>query len=113
MTRFLDGPAAGVLLMLRRAPRFLRVVKGSEGWDALDQLADAPAAGETITAYRRVGTPGAVHLLMSRGRGRTRSAWYRTAEYRAVDPQPPAEVLRETASWRAWALAEDAKGRVT
>jgi|GEM_PF-6502906 len=26
MTRFLDGPAAGVVLALRRAPLFLRVV---------------------------------------------------------------------------------------
>ena len=49
MTRFLDGPAAGVLLALRRAPLYLRVVyhaKREEPWDALDQLADVPGEHE-------------------------------------------------------------------
>lgn len=43
MTTFTDGPAAETVLELRRAPKFLRVVRDADGTvDALDQLNDTP-----------------------------------------------------------------------
>jgi len=43
MTRFLDGPAQGETLMLRRAPILLRVTRDPMGnFDGLDQLDDRP-----------------------------------------------------------------------
>lgn len=69
MISFQGGPAEGKAegLLLRRAPRFLRVVRGGDGdWDALDQLGDAPAAGETIYAYERVGRRWATGQTSSR-----------------------------------------------
>ena len=56
MTRFLDGPAAGNALMLRRAPLFLRVTIDAAGGkvDALDQLDDDPQDGETVHVYRQL-----------------------------------------------------------
>ena len=45
MVKFEHGPADGVKLMLRRAPKFLQVVYNpnrEETWDALDQLDDMP-----------------------------------------------------------------------
>lgn len=63
MTSFAGGPAAGVSLLLRRAPLYLRAVTGPDGkWDALDLLDDAPAPNETVVAYRRVGTASAMML---------------------------------------------------
>ena len=54
-TRFIDGPAKGVVLDLERTPHYLRVVHDSETWqwDALDQLDDEPKPTETIFVYRR------------------------------------------------------------
>lgn len=53
MTRFIDGPAEGVTLMLKRTPVYLRVVRNRQGkWDALDQLDDSPASDEEIFVYR-------------------------------------------------------------
>lgn len=100
MIRFVDGPAAGVTLMLRRAPLYLRVTKGPH-WDALDQLNDFPDPDEVLTAYRRVGTPGMVHIDFTR----KRSAWFAVATYRVVPDQPPDRVVRSTYLWRAWCWA--------
>lgn len=111
MTRFLDGPAKGQTLMLRRAPVFLRAVQGPSGWDALDQLDDTPAANERIVVYRLIGEPTWMHVRMTKGGG-----IFRGGTYRVVDPQPPEDVLRQTAAWRAWAheamLALDAAAEI-
>lgn len=47
----------GLVLSLRRLPVFLRVVHDVERdtWDALDQPADEPSAGETVWIYARAG----------------------------------------------------------
>lgn len=106
MTRFHDGPARSKVLMLRRAPLLLRVTVDPEGKvDALDQVADTPAAGEVLYAYERQGKPGAVHIDFTRPRG---SAWYAIADYRLCDPQPADATMRDTEGWRAWCLAEQA-----
>lgn len=104
MIRFPGGPASGQVLILRRCPPYLRVTLSPDGkFDALDQLDDQADAGESIHAYRRVGEPGWCHIDFSRPR---RGAWYRTAEYRHLDDQPPDETLRETDRWRAWCWAQ-------
>jgi hypothetical protein len=102
MTRFVDGPAAGVTLMLRRAPMLLRAVRAADGtWDALDQLEDTPRADETVVVYRMARGPFAMHVNRDRRHGGC--AWYRGGEYVALDPQPPTTTVRDTETWRAWA----------
>lgn len=98
VTTFLDGPAEGQALSLKRAPRFLRVVQAAEGWDALDQLEDTAAAHEKFYAYELEGTvmqcfvrPGGLRLI---------------ASYRAVKDQPTDGQMRENADWRDWCLAQ-------
>lgn len=103
MTRFLDGPAMGTTLFLRRAPHYLRVVQGPDGptapgtVDALDQLDDTPSASERITAYEMVGEPGYMHVRMRKGGG-----VYRGGTYRMVAEQPDDATLRDAGLWRAW-----------
>jgi hypothetical protein len=98
MTRFLDGPAAGVTLMLRRAPVFLRAVTTDGGtWDALDQLDDSPQSTERIVVYRLDGEPTWCHIRATKGGG-----VYRGGAYRVLEHQPADERVRSTAAWRAW-----------
>lgn len=119
MTKFQDGPAAGQLLELRRAPTFLRVVRdptyasaackrGRSEWDALDQLDDAPRPGEVLLAYRKVGDEGSMHLLGTRN-GRRFGRWIVRATYRLCEAQPDDSVMRDTGRWRAW-CQEQMKG---
>src|SRR5437660_1219073 len=107
MTRFDDGPAAGQTLMLRRAPPFLRVVQTPAGqWDALDELHDTPAPDEVVVAYKRVGPAGSVHIDGIDPKTRRRfGRWFAIARYVVCDPQPAEAVLRSTAEWRVWCLA--------
>jgi hypothetical protein len=106
LTEFVDGPAAGQCLSLRRAPLFLRVVVNRYGrektWDALDQLHDTPAAGEDLFAYRKVEDGGSIHLYRS---PRRLSGWYAMAKYALIEPQPDDRTMRDTEKWRAWCLA--------
>lgn len=99
MTKFTDGPAAGITLMIRRAPLFLRVVQSREGkWDALDQLADKPEPGETIHAYRKTVDNGHVHICRSGGMG----GCFHMAEYEHVPEQPALPILQARSQWQAW-----------
>lgn len=99
MSRFVDGPAEGKSLLLRRAPKLLRVTRSDAGEiDALDQLDDRPKPNETITVYERVTTPSTVHINMRGGCGR-----YQIADYRQTSRQPDDATARSTAAWRAWA----------
>lgn len=100
MTRFVDGPAAGVTLMLRRAPLYLRAVRDAKGeWDALDQLTDAAEPDETIVVYRREGEPTWCHVCRVKGGG-----VFRGGTYRVVDPQPDDRLVRYTTAWREWTV---------
>jgi hypothetical protein len=111
VTKFEDGPAAGVMLALRRSPLYLRVVRDAEGkFDALDRLDDEPAAGEALFAYRLVKSDGVVHLSMTDRRGRRCGGFYAMAGYAVVEDQPPDEVMRDTEKWREWATARHAQG---
>ena len=106
MVSFLDGPAAGVVLELHRAPVFLRVVIGHEGVDALDQLDDEPRAGEDIAVYQRVGNAGSIHLSGRDKNGRRFGRTLATGEYRLHDEQPADEIVRSQSRWRSWAELE-------
>ena len=109
MIRFLDGPAADLALALRRAPVLLRVVRTPRGgWDALDQLDDVPAPREAIFVYRRVSAVTRYHLLV-RGKGKRASGFYARADYRYVPEQPADADARDTAAWRAWCQAVQAR----
>lgn len=102
MVIFLDGPAAGQQLLLRRAPPLLRVVvDGATGkLDALDQLDDDPEVGEIIHVYQRAGDSEAV-FLCSRGPGP--SGRYFNATYRHVpDVDVDGEGLEHRLLWQNW-----------
>lgn len=109
MSRFLDGPAVDVGLLLRRAPLYLRVVMDRGGtWDALDQLDDTPTDDEQVHVYRREGPATMVHVDFQRGRGKgPRSAWYQGGDYRHVAQQPDEATMRDTVAWRAWCQAQE------
>lgn len=103
MTKFLNGPASGVVLGLRRAPKYLRVVRDrfavESKWDALDQLTDRPEPNEEVFAYRLVEYRGHAHIC----RRPTGGGYFAMAEYAYVELQPPVDVLRNTAKWQQWA----------
>jgi hypothetical protein len=103
VTSFNDGPAAGAVLMLARAPVFLRVVKGPGGWDALDMLDDEPAEGEVVYAYRRATKPTIVHMdYTDRATRRRVGKWFRSAKYELVPTQPSAAIMADSCLWRSW-----------
>ena len=107
MVTFIDGPATGVVLELRRAPVFLRVVRSREtgNWDALDKIGDAPAIHEDVYVYRRHGEVGTVHLDgRDRRTGKRFAKWLSVAEYRLAT-QPEDATLRDITRWREWAMA--------
>lgn len=101
MTKLIDGPAAGMILMIRRAPFLLRVtlknVKGKIECDGLDQPEDAPRPGETLFAYKLKSLPGHVHIRMKGGGG-----FYPMSEYTYVREQPSQATMQSKARWTAW-----------
>ncbi len=108
MIRFLDGPAEGVTLRLRRAPLVLRAVRSPAGeWDALDQLGDRPRPSETIVVYVRASAVTQYHLLV-RGKNRQAGGWYLDAKYRLLGEQPSDAEARDVALWRAWCTERSA-----
>lgn len=114
MIRFLDGLAAGVILELTRAPIFLRVVRDTAGqWDALDQLGDMPAAGETIHVYVKAADRGTVHVQAQDRRGRRVCRWLASATYRQFEQQPDDATARDTTAWRTWCAARQAERLAT
>ena len=104
MTTFIDGPAKGQTLMLRRAPLYLRVVRHSitGEWDALDQIKDRPAVHEEVTVYERREVQGTVHINYGGGKG----GWYQRAVYELAPTQPETAIVRENARWQSWCRAQ-------
>jgi hypothetical protein len=117
VSKFLDGPASGVCLKLRRAPIFLRVVRKAAGkWDALDQLDDEPEDMETVYVYRLVpGTEYHAHVWPS---PLGLSGWISGADYEFISQQPNDGEIRSIAAWRAWVETQanfgplDEEGRI-
>ena len=103
--QFVNGPACGTTLDLKRAPLLLRVVIGPKGVDALDQLDDEPQADEQIHVYRLVGNVGR-GIACSRGRRGGGCMSYLVARYVLHDPQPTDAAARDRESWRTWAQAQ-------
>lgn len=106
-TRFTDGPAAGVDLLLSRAPIFLRVTHdpAQQKWDALDQLGDEAFDGEKIFCYRLIGNHGFCHVDgRDKKTGKRFGKNYVLAEYVFYENQPPESILRDNAQWQAWVL---------
>lgn len=102
MTRFLDGPAAGHTLWLKRAPLFLRVTITPNGHvDALDQLDDFSLPDERIHVYRREGKGGTLHIKTT-NKGALKSGTYATADYAYVTDGPADAVMRDNDQWREW-----------
>lgn len=107
MNKFIDGPAAGIVLQLRRSPLFLRVVHSdANGWDGLDQHDDKPADNEDVHTYVRRGQPVRYHLNTGKRSG---SGFFEMADYQIYRHQPPPEVVRNTLAWRQWTLAQVGK----
>lgn len=111
MIRFLDGPAEGTVLELRRAPVLLRVAIEGDTVDALDQLSDTPKEGEILYVYRLEGKAGSYHLLVRGPKARERRGWWATGDYvhLPMDDQPDQETLRDTKRWQQWATDYNAR----
>lgn len=106
-TTFLDGPAAGVGLNLRHAPRFLRVVQNIEFaglFDALDQPGDEPLLGERVHVYEMVSGSFGCAFICGRGGGGPvgRYEWGVYTHRPDVDGEP----LRDTQKWRTWEVSQ-------
>ncbi len=97
MLIFIGGMADGVSLACKRAPIMLRVVMRFEKfvskWDALDQLGDEPAKGETAHVYIQLGSVGSVHI--------DPGGFYPVACYAYLSEQPSSERLVGKA-WQEW-----------
>lgn len=106
MTTFKDGPAQGQTLMLRRSPKFLRVVNNpghKHAWDALDMPEDVPAGREIPMVYMREVVKGTAHVST---RPRSGSGWYPIAEYGYHHTQPTVAEMKDLERWRAWVAAQ-------
>lgn len=102
MTTFTDGPAKGQCLMLRNAPRFLRVTQSQSGdFDALDAPNDSPHPGESLFAYELNSKPSFAFIDF-RGKARSASGRYPIASYRLCDPQPVPIQLQDNGFWSNW-----------
>lgn len=101
MITLTDGPAKGRVLMLRRAPYFLRVTRkrGTDVWDALDQPGDAPEPDEEVFVYRVSACPSWVHI---KARKPNPSGTFMVADYHFFETQPEDSVLRINANWAFW-----------
>lgn len=98
MTTFIDGPAKGQTLQLRRAPIFLRVVWDGSKWDALDQLDDKMLAHEKGYAYQLSERPGAMHINYG-GKRRNESGFYPMSKYKLCPRQPLQSIMRVNTTW--------------
>lgn len=107
MTRFIDGPAAGQILNIKRLPLMLRVVQDSltGEWDALDQLADVPNPSERIYVYRLDGQPSVAFVDFRGKSGRREGCRMLIGKYRLWPVQPAEDVLRSIPDWQAWCYA--------
>lgn len=83
---------------VERSPLFLRWCQTPEGWVAV--LGDTLPEGSIVAANR--GHVEQMHMDYSR----SRSAWFVTAYYAPIEPQPPADVLGNQVAWEQYAGAQ-------
>lgn len=99
MIKFIDGPARGIELNLRRAPKYLRVVIDDSGIvDALDQKQDVAKPNEKIFAYVMT-LQGATRFRCGTKRGCIVEV---DAQYRYCNKQPSDKIARNLKSWEIW-----------
>lgn len=108
---FIDGPAKGTALELRRLPLYLRVVISQGGVvDALDQPDDEPAPFEGIYAYRMVdGTR--ISGFLCGNRKAVGCKQFNSAAYRLCVQQPSESILQSRKLWVKW--VEETNGKET
>lgn len=107
MTTFIDGPAKGRTLLLRRSPKLLRVCVVGRDVDALDGLDDSPRQNERLVAYQRTAAFGRVFVD-----GRSFGGNYAVATYAMLPVQPADEVMRTNEAWKAWCMEMASSGNV-
>ncbi len=112
MIEFIDGPAKGLKLEIRRTPILLRLVHSKDGWDALDQLDDKPEHDETIYVYEVIGNVGAAFVDYTDKTGKRRGKQIRCGNYRLYpDEQPPDAMMRTKEAWDRWCASVEATVR--
>jgi len=100
MIKINDGPAEGKGLLLKRAPRYLRITVDAAGEvDALDQKNDAPRPDEKIYAYTMV--EGTYFSGFACGSS-IESGYFVSAEYTICKEQPKDAVMRNLRRWERW-----------
>lgn len=108
---FVDGPAAGIQIPLRRRPILLRIVHSpAAGWDGLDQLDDSPAPEERVFLYWRKQEGQWCHVDgrdAKTGKRFGRTEWI--VDFFHVSDGPTEEILRDNGKYRDW--CEENKGR--
>ncbi len=87
---FLDGPAAGEVLHLARAPRFLRITQNGPCFRALDGAGDEPEETELIYVYQIEGRPTECRRRACQ------------SSYHFFPEQPTDSRIRLTHAWRGW-----------
>lgn len=100
MVKIIDGPAAGARMLLKRAPKYLRIVIDQENKvDALDQKDDEPSANERVYAYIMIeGTYFSGFVCGST----IASGFFVSAEYSICKEQPDDSTLRNLSKWEKW-----------
>ena len=109
MLNLIDGPCKGTYLV-KRAPVFLRAVKGKDNagnTDVLDQVEDTPSSAESVYVYQLQGEAGWIHLLRS---PRSRSGFYATGEYKYL-LDVDGEALRDNSTWQEWVTTQLASSK--
>jgi len=102
MVEFIDGPAVGKFLDLKRAPAFIRLTEDNGKFGALDQIGDEPKASENITVYILTSPVQRYHLKRS-GKYKGQSGWKIRARYKQHSEQPEDGILRDNEQWQSWA----------
>lgn len=103
MVEFIDGPAKGAKLNLRRTPKFLRVVIDVTGnVDALDLKTDRAQNNEKVYAYRAVDGSQQSGFLCGCGKPVGGCVLFCRAVYNICKEQPDDCIMRHRALWEQW-----------
>lgn len=102
MVEFIDGPAKGAQLNLRRIPKFIRVVIDATGnVDALDLKTDRAQANEKVYVYRAVDNTSVSGFVcgIKRAHG---CIFFNSCKYAMYKDQPENSIMHHRALWEQW-----------
>ena len=103
MIKFKDGPAAGAILSLRRAPLLIRAVQGPRAkWDALDQVDDVVNNNERPYLYILAGPARMMHMRCCGKGGKAASGFWAMGEYQLLPAPPDESILRDNTLYAEW-----------